>query len=73
MCPVRDPCRYVVCKCLCDNRLTLQIARGTGEYDRNTTGQTPGKFGIVVGDPLVDNVVLAVPNARGYPVQVSIS
>jgi hypothetical protein len=50
----------------------LKIARGTGEYDRNTTGQAPGKFGIVVGDPLVDNVVQAVPSARGYPVQVSV-
>jgi len=49
----------------------ILVARGTGEYDRNTTsanGQL-GKFGIVVGDPLVDNVVKLVPNSRGYPVQ----
>jgi len=47
----------------------IVIARGTGEYDRNTTGLPPGKFGIVVGDPLVDGVVKVVPTARGYPVQ----
>jgi hypothetical protein len=50
----------------------FSIARGTGEYDRNTTGSNGqvGKFGIVVGDPLVDSVVKLVPSARGYPVQV---
>jgi len=50
----------------------ILVARGTGEYDRNSTGQKPGKFGIVVGDPLVDGVIKAVSNARGYPVQVSL-
>jgi hypothetical protein len=52
--------------------LDFLLARGTGEYDRNTTGANGqlGKFGIVVGDPLVDSVVKLVPNSRGYPVQV---
>lgn len=38
------------------------IARGTSE---------PGPFGVIVGDPLVKNVVAAMPTARGYAVQVS--
>jgi hypothetical protein len=37
------------------------IARGTSE---------PGPFGVIVGDPLVTNVVAAMPLARGYAVQV---
>jgi hypothetical protein len=37
-------------------------ARGTSE---------PGPFGVIAGDPLVKNVVAAIPDARGYAVQVS--
>jgi hypothetical protein len=37
------------------------IARGTSE---------PGPFGVIVGDPLIRNVVAAIPSARGYAVQV---
>jgi len=37
-------------------------ARGTSE---------PGPFGVIVGDPLVKNVVGAMPGARGYAVQVN--
>jgi hypothetical protein len=36
-------------------------ARGTSE---------PGPYGVIVGDPLVKNVVAAMPGARGYAVQV---
>ncbi|KAF1809649.1 alpha/beta-hydrolase [Eremomyces bilateralis CBS 781.70] len=36
------------------------VARGTSE---------PGPFGIIAGDPLVKNVVAAMPEARGYAVQ----
>ena len=38
-------------------------ARGTSE---------PGPFGVIVGDPLIKNVVTAIPSARGYAVQVPI-
>jgi len=48
----------------------ILVARGTGEYDRNASATAPaGKFGIVVGDHLVDGVLKSVPSARGYPVQ----
>lgn len=46
--------------------LEVLIARGTGE------GNSPdvvGKFGIVVGDPLIGNLTIAIPGVRGYPVQ----
>jgi hypothetical protein len=36
-------------------------ARGTSE---------PGPFGVIVGDPLVKNVAAALPDTRGYAVQV---
>lgn len=38
----------------------ILVARGTGE---------PGPLGVVVGDPLVNAVVEAVPGSRGYAVQ----
>jgi hypothetical protein len=37
-------------------------ARGTSE---------PGPFGVIAGDPLVKNVAAAIPDSRGYAVQVS--
>ena len=43
-------------------------ARGTSEPNYVAGG---GKFGIVVGDPVVSNTTLVLPGARGYPVQVS--
>lgn len=47
----------------------ILVARGTSEpnYEVN------GKFGIVVGDPVVSNTTLKIPGARGYPVQVCLS
>jgi hypothetical protein len=53
-----------------NNPTNAVIARGTTERNRDTAGEPPGKFGIVVGDPLVDNLLKIMPNARGYPVQV---
>jgi cutinase len=44
-----------------DQFLMVFAARGTSE---------PGPFGVIAGDPLVKNVVAAVPGARGYAVQV---
>jgi hypothetical protein len=41
-----------------DNKVT---ARGTSE---------PGPFGVIVGDPLVDNVGKMATGSRGYAVQV---
>lgn len=41
----------------------ILVARGTGE---------PGAFGVVVGDPLVNAVVDAVPGSRGYAVQYGV-
>lgn len=43
------------------------VARGTSEPNYEAGG---GKFGIVVGDPVVSNVTEVLPGARGYPVQV---
>lgn len=43
------------------------VARGTSEPNYEAHG---GKFGIVVGDPVVSNVTEVLPGARGYPVQV---
>lgn len=40
------------------------VARGTGE---------PGTFGVIAGDQLVAAVTKALPDARGYAVQVSLS
>jgi hypothetical protein len=42
-------------------------ARGTSEPNYEAGG---GKFGVVVGDPVVSNTTLRLPGARGYPVQV---
>jgi hypothetical protein len=44
----------------------ILVARGTSEPDY----ADGGKFGVVVGDPVVSNTTLALPGARGYPVQV---
>lgn len=43
------------------------VARGTSEPNYEAGG---GKFGIIVGDPVVSNVTELLPGARGYPVQV---
>lgn len=43
-------------------------ARGTSEPNYE---EGDGKFGIVVGDPVVSNTTVKLPGARGYPVQVS--
>jgi hypothetical protein len=42
-------------------------ARGTSEPNFEAGG---GKFGVIVGDPVVSNTTAALPGARGYPVQV---
>jgi len=42
------------------SKFEILVARGTSE---------PGPFGVIAGDPLVKNVVAAVPEARGYAVQ----
>lgn len=47
--------------------LEILVGRGTSEPNYEAGG---GKFGIVVGDPVVSNVTLQIPGARGYPVQV---
>ncbi|KAI1858219.1 hypothetical protein JX265_010887 [Neoarthrinium moseri] len=44
----------------------ILVARGTSEPDYVAGG---GKFGIIVGDPVVSNVTAKLPGARGYPVQ----
>ncbi|TKX24094.1 cutinase-like protein 5 [Elsinoe australis] len=41
------------------------VARGTGEPDF----AQGGKFGVVVGDPVISNLTKILPNVRGYPVQ----
>ncbi|KXH50013.1 hypothetical protein CSIM01_07271 [Colletotrichum simmondsii] len=46
----------------------ILVARGTSEPNYVGGG---GKFGIIVGDPVVSNVTVALPGARGYPVQAS--
>ncbi|KAF1816528.1 alpha/beta-hydrolase [Eremomyces bilateralis CBS 781.70] len=46
--------------------LEILVARGTSEP--NAEG---GKFGIVVGDPIVTNTTLVLPGARGYPYPAS--
>jgi hypothetical protein len=43
-------------------------ARGTSEPNYEAGG---GKFGVVVGDPVVSNTTARLPGARGYPVQAS--
>ncbi|KAE9962891.1 hypothetical protein BLS_009913 [Venturia inaequalis] len=43
------------------------IARGTSEPNFK---EGNGKFGVVVGDPLIGNLTAKFPTARGYPVQV---
>jgi cutinase len=60
------PC--VLFLCLARLHSTTYLARGTSEP--NYEGGD-GKFGIVVGDPVVTNTTLRLPGARGYPVQVS--
>lgn len=50
-----------------DPILTLKAARGTSEPNYE---EGDGKFGVVVGDPVVSNVTAILPDARGYPVQV---
>lgn len=47
--------------------LTQPVARGTSEPNYE---EGDGKFGFVVGDPVVSNVTEKLPEARGYPVQV---
>jgi cutinase len=42
-------------------------ARGTSEPNYEAGD---GKFGVIVGDPVVSNTTLLLPGARGYPVQV---
>jgi cutinase len=44
----------------------ILVARGTSEPNYVAGG---GKFGVVVGDPIVSNTTLQLPGARGYPVQ----
>ncbi|KAK1638878.1 cutinase-domain-containing protein [Colletotrichum phormii] len=44
----------------------ILVARGTSEPNFVGGG---GKFGIIVGDPVVSNTTVALPGARGYPVQ----
>lgn len=41
-------------------------ARGTSEPNY----AQGGKFGVIVGDPVVSNVTAIISGARGYPVQV---
>jgi cutinase len=41
------------------------VARGTSEPNF----APDGKFGVVVGDPIISNLTAILPNARGYPVQ----
>ncbi|KAF2670610.1 alpha/beta-hydrolase [Microthyrium microscopicum] len=41
------------------------IARGTSEPNSKTNG----KFGSIVGDPIMANLTAIMPNTRGYPVQ----
>ncbi|KAL0931552.1 uncharacterized protein CTRU02_214287 [Colletotrichum truncatum] len=43
----------------------ILVARGTSEPNF----AEGGKFGIIVGDPVVSNTTVALPGARGYPVQ----
>ncbi|KAK4243118.1 cutinase-domain-containing protein [Corynascus novoguineensis] len=44
----------------------ILVARGTSEPNYEEGG---GKFGIVVGDPVVSNTTVKLAGARGYPVQ----
>jgi len=41
------------------------VARGTSE----PSFKDGGKFGVVVGDPVIGNLTKVFPSARGYPVQ----
>ncbi|KAF2429791.1 alpha/beta-hydrolase, partial [Tothia fuscella] len=43
------------------------IARGTSE----SNAKVDGKFGTIVGDPLMRNLTAIMPNARGYPYPAS--
>jgi cutinase len=45
---------------------TLRKARGTSEPNY----AEGGKFGVIVGDPVVSNLTEVLPGSRGYPVQV---
>jgi cutinase len=44
----------------------ILVARGTSEPNYE---QGDGKFGVIVGDPIVSNTSAILPGARGYPVQ----
>ncbi|KAK1713334.1 cutinase-domain-containing protein [Colletotrichum acutatum] len=46
----------------------ILVARGTSEPNYVGGG---GKFGIIVGDPVVSNATVALPGARGYPYPAS--
>lgn len=50
-----------------NKRLSISQARGTSEPNDEHGN---GKFGVIVGDPIVSNTTLILPGARGYPVQV---
>ncbi|KAL2753067.1 carbohydrate esterase family 5 protein [Sodiomyces alcalophilus JCM 7366] len=43
----------------------ILVARGTSEPNF----ADGGKFGVIVGDPVVSNASMILPGARGYPVQ----
>lgn len=60
--PWFDPPQYLDC-------LTRPVARGTSEPNYE---EGDGKFGFIVGDPIVSNVTEILSEARGYPVQVRI-
>lgn len=47
-------------------KLKWRIARGTSEINAVNNG----KFGVIVGDPIMGNLTAIMPSARGYPVQV---
>ncbi|KEY69378.1 hypothetical protein S7711_08133 [Stachybotrys chartarum IBT 7711] len=44
----------------------ILVARGTSEPNDEYGN---GKFGVIVGDPIVSNTTLILPGSRGYPVQ----
>ncbi|KAL2066775.1 hypothetical protein VTL71DRAFT_2847 [Oculimacula yallundae] len=45
--------------------LEVLVARGTSEPNY----AQGGKFGVIVGDPVISNLTKVLPEARGYPVQ----
>ncbi|KAF2670435.1 alpha/beta-hydrolase [Microthyrium microscopicum] len=46
--------------------LEILVARGTSEPDYK---EGNGKFGVIIGDPLIGNLTKTLTGARGYPVQ----